>query len=419
MDLIESLCRIIDRLNTQFVGSTKIYIDNRYAIFLDDNTFTISSVDGNIIYENLNLRPFLQWINENISIDSIELDINFTQGHQEAISFYVKGIANPYNFIKSLTQVIDRLSPEGIETKVYITALGKEYAIFLDDNVFILTSIDGILLYENDNLLPFLKWIGNHIFDITLIKLDLNLTQNYKTPIVFYNCDKPGCYHSSKERIKATRVIQKYAIPRYNNPQRPEVRERLLREFRSMSFGQVDNSEPISLIRNIAADNIIVYFLNNNYFLNKNTDGGYHFIDDDETIDTNITLNDFIDIIKNKIIVAVDLDDENVWNLPYIDEKEEIGYQIKNRCLQEPMALIRDQVDCAICLEPLVNNKKICKPNSCTHYFHCNCWNKYKKKIKKDIVPCPICRKPSMVLRCITPFEFGKTNELKYLHSFK
>ena len=137
---------------------------------------------------------------------------------------------------------------------------------------------------------------------------------------------------------------------------------------------------PLEIIRNTTANNIIVYLQNNNYFLNKNTDGGYHLTDDDETIDQDTTLTDFIKLIKNKIIIAVDLDDENAWTLPYVTEKEEIVGQIKNRCLQEPIKLIKDQEDCAICLEPLISNKKICKPNNCTHYFHCNCWNKYKKK---------------------------------------
>ena len=158
-------------------------------------------------------------------------------------------IENPYKIIKSLTQLIDRLSPGGIEAKVYITALGKEHVIYLDDNIFIITSVEGNILFENVDLLSFLKWVNGNILDITLIELDINLTDSFQEPIVFYNCDKPGCYHSSKQRLKAARIIQRYAIPRYNNPQRPEVRERLLREFRSTSFGKSDELKYLRSIK--------------------------------------------------------------------------------------------------------------------------------------------------------------------------
>jgi len=425
MDIIKNLCNLIDRLS---IFDTKIYITStikEYVIYLDDNTFIITSIEGDILFENLRLLPFLQWINSNIfDITLIELDLNLSNNYQKPIVFYKnESIENPYNFIKGLIKVIERLI--GIEAKVYITAMGKEYVIYIDDNTFIITSVDKSIFYENDNLILFLKWININIFNITLIELDLNLTQRPNKPIVFYNCDKPGCYHSSKERVKAARAIQKYAIPRYNNPQRPEVKERLLREFRSMSFGKLDNSfgkldnsEPLEIIKNTNADNIIVYLQNNNYFLNKNTDGSYHFTDDDETIDTVITLTEFIKLIKNKIITAIDLDDKNVWIRSYIDEKEETMDQIKNRCITQPLKdVLQYQEDCAICLEPLVSNKKICKPNNCEHYFHCNCWNKYKKKLDKTSVPCPSCRVPSITARCVKTYEFGKTSELKYLRS--
>ena len=55
---------------------------------------------------------------------------------------------------------------------------------------------------------------------------------------------------------------------------------------------------PLEIIRNTTANNIRVYLQNNNYFLNKNTDGGYHLTDDDETIDQDTTLTDFIKLIK-------------------------------------------------------------------------------------------------------------------------
>jgi len=148
-------------------------------------------------------------------------------------------IENPYKIIKSLSQLIDRFAHENIDAKVYITTLKNEYAIYLEDNTFILVLLpNNNILFENLDIVSFLKWVNQNIFDIVKIELDINLTQMYQSPIVFYDCNKPGCYYSSKERLKAARVIQKYAIPRYNNPERPEVRERLMREFNSLSFGK-------------------------------------------------------------------------------------------------------------------------------------------------------------------------------------
>jgi len=145
-------------------------------------------------------------------------------------------IENPYRIIKNLSQVIDRLAVDAIDAKIYIKTNTNEYVIYLYDNTYTISLITGDQLYENLELEPFLKWINTNVLDIILIELDLNLTQETLAPIVFYDCNRPGCYAHNKYRTRAARVIQKHAIPRYNDPSRPEVRARMMREFNS--FGK-------------------------------------------------------------------------------------------------------------------------------------------------------------------------------------
>jgi len=182
-----------------------------------------------------------------------------------------------------------------------------------------------------------------------------------------------------------------------------------LKKCGNSNFGQFNNNEPLNIIKNNRnANKIIVYALNNNYFLNKNGKL-FKLTDDDETIDQIVTFNEFIDFIKNKIITGIDINDIDTWTRSYASEKEEIMYKIKNKCLKDPVMVdVKYQDSCAICTEPLLNGKKICRPDYCTHYFHCNCYNKYKKhyinEYHDQMIPCPICRKKSFILKCIIPF---------------
>ena len=326
---------------------------------------------------------------------------------------------NPYRIIKHLAELIDRLGVD-ISAKVYITSKnGTVHMIYLEDFTFIITNEDQSTFYENVNLLPFLKWVNGNILDIIKIELDINRTDDFLAPIVFYDCDKPGCYYNAKERLKAARLIQKYAIPRYNNPQRPEVKARLLREFnstRGTRFGQFDNSEALSKI-NSNANDMTIYLRDNNYFLKKHPSGKYKLTDDDNTMDEIVTYDEFINLIKNKIINAVDINGKTEWIREYAEEKEEYVYSIQKGCLQEPIGLIKEQKNCAICLDKLLD-KEVCKPDKCSHFFHCECYNNYKKTLPENSpVPCPLCKRDSYHTRCIKPFGFGNVSEIKYLQS--
>jgi len=148
-----------------------------------------------------------------------------------------KFIENPYLIIKNLVLLIDELNNPEFRISILSSDL-TEYEIN-KLNLFIFNVFHSSGDEEETPPLPkriLLQLVNLHIKDIIEVKL-FTPKQN----IIFYNCHTQGCYTSTKKRLQAAQTIQKYAIPRYNDPRRPEVKARLLKDFETVksdfSFG--------------------------------------------------------------------------------------------------------------------------------------------------------------------------------------
>jgi len=152
-----------------------------------------------------------------------------------------KFIENPYSIIKNLVFLISELNNPEFKVSI-LSPNDTEYEIITNDDNFIFHVFHPNGEEEESPVIPrriLLQLINIHIKDITIVRLFTP-----KQSINFYNCNNKNCYTSAKKRLQAAQTIQKYAIPRYNNPRRPEVRSRILEDFdkfqSSFSFGSCE-----------------------------------------------------------------------------------------------------------------------------------------------------------------------------------
>lgn len=97
------------------------------------------------------------------------------------------------------------------------------------------------------------------------------------------------------------------------------------------------------------------------------------------------------------------------WNLN--EDNECIGCKISQRFpkSKNPIKFGQyKQLECALCLENLDNNKKICYIEKCNHYYHLECISKIKKS------ECPTCKSHINFIVCKNLKFFMKDDDYDY-----
>ena len=143
---------------------------------------------------------------------------------------------NPYNILSKALPLL-KLYPTVLEFTITVETgfvnengidnLGQSYLINPLQQGFDVIDENSIHTLIN-NLNDFLKLLkrNQYIAIISMANIDNN--------IVLFECRNQDCMDLQRVqnlRLKSTRLIQKYAIPRYNNPERPEIKSRINKEY--------------------------------------------------------------------------------------------------------------------------------------------------------------------------------------------
>ena len=143
---------------------------------------------------------------------------------------------NPYNILSKALPLL-KLYPAVLEFTITVETgfvnengidnLGQSYLINPLQQGFDVIDENSIHTLIN-NLNDFLKLLkrNQYIAIISMANIDNN--------IVLFECRNQDCMDLQRVqnlRLKSTRLIQKYAIPRYNNPERPEIKSRINKEY--------------------------------------------------------------------------------------------------------------------------------------------------------------------------------------------
>jgi len=144
---------------------------------------------------------------------------------------------NPFLEIKKLIDNLALYNSIWVETtNDELFEITKENETFNIENTTPGSSDDPKYIYiqelSKENLM---SWITTNLKNI----LSVELVQTDGTNVVYYTLD------TDKRRLDAARTIQKYAIPRYNDPERPEVIARELARFNELSFGKQNKIKKI------------------------------------------------------------------------------------------------------------------------------------------------------------------------------
>ena len=149
---------------------------------------------------------------------------------------FVMETINPYDILSKALNLL-KIYPTILEFTITIQSgfinenginnLGESYLINSLHQGFDVINENGV---HNliDNVNDFYKLLkrNQYIAIISMANIDNN--------IVLFECRNENCMDLQRVqnlRLKSTRLIQKYAIPRYNNPERPGVKSRINKEY--------------------------------------------------------------------------------------------------------------------------------------------------------------------------------------------